>query len=94
MDNLETNPVFLALTRPPMMFGVTIDVLLVECMSLFILFMLSHQVMILTLFFPLYLTSWILCYSDPNYFKVLFTRLNCGFSPLQSLWGCHSYAPF
>jgi type IV secretion system protein VirB3 len=94
MDQIEINPVFLALTRPPMMLGVTIDALLLEGMIVFILFMVSHNALMLVLFVPLYLASWLVCYSDPNRFKVLFTRLNCGFSPMKSLWGCHSYAAF
>lgn len=94
MEPIEINPIFLALTKPPMMLGVTVDYLMMTGMFSFILFMFTHRIALLLVFIPLYVAGWAVCYQDANQFKVLMTRVNAGFSPLKSSIGCHSYAPY
>lgn len=94
MNEMQINPVFLALTRPPMMAGVTVDYLMTSGIATFVLFMLTHLVSMLVLFVPLYVIGFVMCYQDANQFKVIMTRLNMGFSPLKQLFGCESYAPY
>ncbi len=93
MENIRINIVFQALTRPPMMLGVTVDYFMIMLIALLILFMQFSQPAVLLLWLPLHMVGWVLCKIDPFIFNVLFKKIDFIATPNKKLWGCKSYAP-
>lgn len=93
-DELHINPVFVGLTRPPMVLGVTMDYFGISVMSALIGFILFSSPLYLMLFLPLHVIGVIACAIDHNLFRILFKKLDCLNVPNKHLWGCQSYEPY
>ncbi len=92
--DLDIAPVFLALTRPPMIMGVVYDYFLISGLLVMCGFILSGSFMSLLLFAPLHCAGWIVTYIDPHMFSILSVRATLGMGANVSLWGCECYEPF
>lgn len=93
-EDLAVHPLFKVLTRPPMVFGVTLDYFFVIAIVAFCAFILANNPFYGLIFLPLYVCGWKLCHSDPFIFSVLTKRGLGQYSPNKHLWGCISYEPF
>lgn len=93
-EKLIISTVFVGLTRPPMMMGVTLDYLCLAMMIVLSLTILTNNPICVVLYLPLHLLGWILCKLDPNIFQILLKRADCNYVPNKKIWGCHSYEPF
>jgi len=95
MKEAEINiaPIFTALTRPPMMFGVTLDYLAVAVIFSMCLFVGAGNPLYLVSYLPLHVAGWVACRYDPNLFRVLFKKLDCPPTKNKHYWGCQSYDP-
>lgn len=93
IERLDISPIFVALTRPPMIFGVTVDYLFLNIMLVMSLFMLSDSAWMLICFLPLHVFGYVGCKKDPNFFRVVTKKLQCPIIPNKKLWGCQSYEP-
>lgn len=93
-EQLAVHPLFTVLTRPPMVFGVTMDYFFIIAVVAFCTFILANNALYLLSFMPLYVFGWILCKFDPFIFSVLSKRGLGQYSPNKHLWGCISYEPF
>mgnify|MGYP003647687196 CR=1 FL=1 len=86
------NPVFLALARPPMCYGVTQSYLIAIFGFNMILFVITHSFLIILLFIALYGIGRICCYFEANYFEMLFKKIqfliNC---PNSKYYGAISF---
>lgn len=93
--SIDVHPVFLAMGRPPMILGVTVDYLGLNSILSLVLFMLLHKPFIaIFLGLSLHITGWIVCLIDPYIFNVLSKKLDFLTNPNQSQWGVKSYAPY
>lgn len=90
---LHSAPIFTALTRPPMIAGVTLDYFGVAAMAAMCLFIGLGDPLYLVSFFPLHLVGWIGCRIDPNIFRVWFKCTQCPSVKNKAYWGCQSYDP-
>ena len=65
------DPLFLALTRPAMVGGVTYAALLVCGVVSLESFLISRNLLALGLFAPLYALAWLVCRQEPRAFELL-----------------------
>jgi type IV secretion system protein VirB3 len=90
-EELFIHPVYLALTRPPMFLGVTLDYLLLSATLVLCFFMLSGNAAYAALYFPLHVFGWIGCKYDVYFLRVLLVRKECPLVANYRYWGCQSY---
>lgn len=92
-ETLKVNPIFLGLTRPPMLMGVTVDFLFIAFVVAQSSFMMTSSPVFLVVYFPLHLFGWMACKFDPNFFRVLVKKIECPNIKNKKLWGSQSYEP-
>lgn len=91
MEVLWSSPVFVGLTRPPMLFGVTVEYLSICFMLTISAFVLTNSFRYLMIYIPLHLIGWLACQVDRHIFRLLSKRWECQPVPNKYLWGCQSY---
>jgi type IV secretion system protein VirB3 len=93
---LTADTLFVAVTRPPMRFGVTYIAMLMNLVFTMEAFLLTKNLLTLLLAFPIHGVCALLCARDARYFDLLLvwgkTRLFGYFSTLRFWQGC-SYSP-
>ena len=93
-ESLDISPLFVGLTRPPMMFGVTMDYLGISIMVALCGFILFSSPLYLFLYIPLHVFGAIACAIDPNIFRLIIKNTECLNTPNKKIWGCQSYEPY
>ena len=85
---------FLGLTRPVMVFGVTYTFLVVNLLVVGLVFIWSGNLWALLLAAPIHLAGYVTLLRDPRRFDVWFVRLRYAL-PAQTrfFWGANSYRP-
>ena len=91
---LDISPIFVGLTRPPMMWGVTLEYMGISVMIAVCGFILFATPFFLLLLIPLHVVGVIACSIDQHIFRLLFTTLHCLNVPNKRIWGCQSYEPY
>lgn len=93
---VTADPVFVGATRPPMRFGVTYAALLVNLVVTMEAFLLTKNLLVLLVAFPIHGVCALLCARDARYFDLLIvwaqTRPLAYFSSLR-YWQGASYSP-
>jgi type IV secretion system protein VirB3 len=93
---LTADPLFIAVTRPPIRFGATYVAILINAALTMELFLLTRNLTVLLMAIPVHGLCMLLCARDPRYFDLLFlgvrTRLVAGFCSLR-YWKGASYSP-
>lgn len=86
-------PLFVGLTRPPMIFGVTQTFLVLSFMPCMIFFIITYNLIFAAaIYLVLHLFGYICCYKDTFTFHILLGKLEL-VCPNRSYWGCNSYDP-
>jgi type IV secretion system protein VirB3 len=95
-SGLTADTLFVAVTRPPMRFGVTYIAMLTNLVFTMEAFLLTKNLLTLLLAFPIHGVCALLCARDARYFDLLLvwgkTRLVGYFSTLR-FWRGSSYSP-
>jgi type IV secretion system protein VirB3 len=95
-SGLTADPLFVALTRPPMRWGVTYGGLLVNGVVTLETFLVTGNLLWLLAAVPIHLVCYLLCLYDPNFFELFrlwgTTRLAGHFGNLR-FWRANSYSP-
>lgn len=96
VEELQVHPLFAALTRPPMRFGVTTSFLTLNMMVSVLVFMYSSSFSTLILLSGvLHAVGYGCCRMDPRFFELLFGWLSVtGSNKNRATWSCNSYDPF
>jgi type IV secretion system protein VirB3 len=93
---LIADTLFVAVTRPPMRFGVTYVAMLMNLVFTMEAFLLTKNLLVLLLAIPIHGVSALLCARDPRYFDLLLvwarTRL-LGLLTSARYWKGASYSP-
>jgi type IV secretion system protein VirB3 len=90
------DPLFVGVTRPPMRFGVTYMALLVNLVVTMEAFLLTRNLLMLTLAVPLHGVSVLLCARDARIFELLMLWARTrGLSHVANarVWKASSYSP-
>jgi type IV secretory pathway VirB3-like protein len=93
------HPCFVALTRPPMLFGVTINFLLINTLTNLALFFVLKRIGVPFWAFLIlagvgHMAGMIACRSDGRFFEVALGKLAFNGYKNKAIWRCHSYEPY
>lgn len=95
-SGLIADPLFVAITRPPMRWGVTYAGLLVNGLFTMEAFLITKNLLWLLACIPIHFVFYLLCLYDPNFFELFrlwgATRLAGHFGNLR-FWKANSYSP-
>jgi type IV secretion system protein VirB3 len=93
---VTADPLFVAVTRPPMRFGVTYVAMLLNAALMMEVFLLTKNLLVLLLAVPIHGVCMLLCARDARYFDLLLmwskTRLVGYFCSIR-FWKGASYSP-
>lgn len=93
---VTADPLFVAVTRPPMRFGVTYVAILCNAALTMEVFLVTKNLLVLLLAIPIHGVCMLLCARDPRYFDLLLmwmkTRLVAHFCSIR-YWKGASYSP-
>lgn len=95
-EGLTADPLFAAITRPPMRWGVAYEALLLNLVVTMQIFIVTKNLLVLLIALPIHGLCALLCARDPRIFALLLlagrTRLLSVFTTLR-LWRAASYSP-
>ena len=95
-SGVTADPLFVAVTRPPMRFGVTYVAILINAAIVMEVFLLTRNLLVLLLALPIHGVCMLLCARDPRVFDLLLmwarTRLMAWFCSIR-YWKGASYSP-
>lgn len=93
-EGLERQPLFAALTRPQMIWGVTYPYFVVNLILTTEAFLLARSFAVLLLFAVVHGLGYAACLSEPRRFDLLLTRVaRARRTRNAALWGGNSYRP-
>lgn len=95
-DGLTADPLFVAVTRPPMRWGVTYSALLFNLVFSMEVFLLTKNLLTLLIVVPIHGICALLCLRDARYFDLILlwgrTRLPA-FAGTFRVWSASSHSP-
>lgn len=94
-SEIQLTPLFSALTRPTMYWGVSIEYFSFCLFGCTALFLVSKSFLALLVAYPmLHALGAMACYYDPHYFALLLKKALCPPIMNQKEWGLNAYEPF
>lgn len=92
-DELTVDPLFVALTRPAMAYGVTYGALLVNVVLTLEAFLLTRHLLSLLIAVPLHGLAWMLCSVEPRFLELVgaWGRTRASGWQALSVWGAQPY---
>jgi len=94
MDTLDRDILFVGLTRPQMLFGVTYGFLVANAIVTTELFLLFKSPWILLVSLAVHAVGWIACFRDPRFFELWVVKIQrCPRVANRRIWHCNSYRP-
>lgn len=95
-EGLVADVLFVAVTRPPMRWGVAYEALLMNLIITMQVFILTKNLLVLLIALPIHALCALLCARDPRIFSLLIlaarTRLLGAFTTMRR-WSASSYSP-
>jgi type IV secretion system protein VirB3 len=93
-ESITRDVLFVGATRPPMMFGVTVEAFLVNGMITAIIFLGVGNPLYLFAGIPIHLLSYLICLNEPRAFKLLGLKMKCmANNRNRNFWKSNSYSP-
>lgn len=93
-DNLRSNTLFVALTRPQMFAGVTYSFFVINVVIAVELFLIFRSFWVLLAALAVHGLGMLLSMREPRFADLWITRMrNCPRVRNHSLWRCNSYRP-
>lgn len=94
MNVLERDRVFIGLTRPQSLLGVTYGFAVMNAIVTTELFLIFKSVWVFAAAALFHLGGWLACLKDPHFFDRWLTKVRrCPRNPNYRLWRCNSYRP-
>ncbi len=91
--NLATDPLFVGLTRPSMIFGVSIQYVMLNTLISIILFIQDSSVYIILIAAGVHLIGYILCFKEPRFMELYLNYASkCNQCSNKSYYGANSYS--
>jgi type IV secretion system protein VirB3 len=97
MDNKNTghaNTLFLALTRPSMMMGVTMEAFFINIIIAICTFIIAKNIFFALIWLPLHLICIVLCRMDTQLFSIILCKTRLAKPNNAALWKGASYEPY
>lgn len=93
-ENLTSDPLFLGITRPPMVAGVTFSFFIINLISTVIGFLALNSFYAFLFGLPIHVIGYLFCLKDPRFFDLYFIKLTKTVSIRnKSFWRSNSYLP-
>ena len=93
-EAVEIDPVFLAMTRPPMLMGVTYTFFVLNGTITTIVFLAANDLLAFVVGIPVHTIGYLLCLKDPRIFDIWRVRLlKTPRTRNRSFWNANSYIP-
>lgn len=90
---LVSNPLFVGLTRPSMIFGVSIQYAMLNLMVSVTMFIQKSSIYIIFIAFVVHLIGYLLCFKEPRFMELYLNYSSkCNQCPNKSFWGANSYS--
>ena len=94
MDGLDRDILFVGLTRPQMLLGVTYGYAVANAVLTTELFLVFKSVWVLLAAVVVHIFGWLACLRDPRLFDVWLVKVRqCPRVRNHKVWGCNSYRP-
>ena len=94
MENLDRDPLFVALARPQMLFGVTYPFAVANAIITCELFLVFKSVWVIVFALLAHAAGWIACHRDPHIFDLWLVKVQrCPRIRNFKAWQCNSYQP-
>ena len=91
---MNQNTLFLALTRPSMIMGVTMEVFFGNLIIALCLFIGLKNILFALIWLPLHFTALLVCRFDSQFFSIWLCKARLGQPANFAIWGCKSYEPY
>ncbi|WP_341763986.1 VirB3 family type IV secretion system protein [Candidatus Tisiphia endosymbiont of Beris chalybata] len=89
---LSSDPLFVGLTRPAMIFGVSIKFFALNMIIAMTLFIQSNSIMNLFVAFVIHIIGYIICFKEPRFVEIFLNKSSrCSQCPNRSFYGANSY---
>lgn len=90
---LRSDPLFVGLTRPSMIFGVSIQYAMLNFMVAVTLFIQKTSIYIVILAAIMHLIGYLLCFKEPKFMELYLNYAGkCNQCPNKSYYGANSYS--
>lgn len=94
MDGLERDTLFVALTRPQMLLGVSYSYAICNAIITTELFLLFKSPWVLLAALIVHLIGWLACLRDPHFLDLWLVKIRrCPRVRNYRIWHCNSYRP-
>jgi type IV secretion system protein VirB3 len=94
LSQLNRDTLFVGLTRPQMLAGVTYSFVIVNAVATTELFLILKTPWVLAAALMLHGVGWLACLREPRIFDIWLTKMaRCGRVRTWSIWRCNSYRP-
>lgn len=74
-EDIDFDPLFLALTRPSTLWGVTYSYFVINVMVVSIIFLTTKNLLTLFIVIPVHVIGYLMCLKDIRYFEILLGRV-------------------
>jgi type IV secretion system protein VirB3 len=92
--NITRDVLFVGATRPPMIYGVTLEAFLFNGMISAIVFLGVGNPLYLFVGVPIHVIFYLICLNEPRAFKLLSLKIKCmANNRNRSFWKSNSYSP-
>jgi len=89
---LVSDPLFVGLTRPTMIFGVSIQYAMLNMMISVIVFIQTSGILIIFIAASMHLLGYILCFKEPRFMQIYLNKASkCNQCKNRSFYGANSY---
>ena len=90
---LSVDPLFVGLTRPTLIFGVSTSFAMVNMMVSIVYFIQTSSFMIVPIAGAIHLVGYILCFKEPRFMEIYLNTLSkCNQCKNRSYYGANSYS--
>ncbi|MCC8368835.1 type IV secretion system protein VirB3 [Rickettsia endosymbiont of Polydrusus tereticollis] len=91
--NLSSDPLFVGLTRPAMIFGVSIKFAALNMITSMTLFIWNNGIAVLFVAGALHLIGYIICFKEPRFIELYLNKLSrTSQCPNKFYYGANSYS--
>lgn len=89
---LRKDPLFVGLTRPTMIFGVSLSYAMLNIMICVVAFIQDPGIKILLIAGAVHLLGYILCFKEPRFMEIYLNKASkCNKCPNKGFYGANSY---
>jgi type IV secretion system protein VirB3 len=90
--SLSSDPLFVGLTRPTLILGVSIYYAMLNMMVCVVWFINTSNIKIIPIAFAIHMVGYILCFKEPRFMELYINKLSrCNQCPNKSYYGANSY---